>query len=178
MACNITAGRERACKEGIGGNSTLYLFYQNDTTFFALSEDKATVATCTAAVDSIFAFPLVGDSNTLEMSVVGDRNTGTRVNTQTLTVTLPRLDAVTSAQMNLLVAGYPQAVILDKQGNYIVLGLDHGMDFTVVASTGGAASDMNGYTLTGVAMEDGLAPHMTDDTAIGSFIAGIDDGAE
>tara|TARA_R110000737_G_scaffold106687_3_gene139515 strand:+ start:724 stop:1260 length:537 start_codon:yes stop_codon:yes gene_type:complete len=176
MACNITAGRERACKEGIGGQSTLYLFYQDDATFMTLSADKGEVATVTAADDSIFAFPLVGDSNTLEMSTVGDRNTGTRVNTQTLTVTLPKLDAVTSAQMNLLVAGYPQAVILDKQGNYIVLGLDHGMDFTVVASTGGAAADMNGYTLSGVAMEDGLAPHMADETAIAAFIAGIDDG--
>jgi hypothetical protein len=176
MACNITAGRERACKQGIGGQSTLYLFYQDDTNFMTLSADKSTVSAVTLAADSVFAFPLEGDSNTLEMSTVGDRNTGTRVNTQTLNVVLPRLDAVTSAQMNLLVAGYPQAIVADKQGNYIVLGFDHGVDFTVAASTGGSATDMNGYSLTGIAMEDGMAPHIDDVAVISDFIDAVDDG--
>ena len=90
--------------------------------------------------------------------MVGDRNTGSKINTQTLTTVLKKMDAATNAQFNLLVAGYPQAVVVDRNGNFIALGLDDGIDFTVVASTGGAKTDMNGYTLTGVATTKELAP--------------------
>ena len=115
-----------------------------------------------------FAFPLEGDGNTLEQSMVSDRNTGTKVNTQTLTVMLKNMDAATSAEFNLLAAGYPQAVVVDRNGNHHAIGLDDGIDFTVLASTGGAKTDMNGYTLTGVATTTDIAP-LLDEATITAF---------
>ena len=50
------------------------------------------------------------------------------------------------------------------------MGLDDGIDFTVVASTGGAKTDMNGYTLTGVSTVSELAPHL-DSATITAFEA-------
>ena len=102
--------------------------------------------------------------------MVGDRNTSSRVNTQTLTTVLKSMDAATNAEFNLLVAGYPSAVVVDRNGNYIALGLDDGIDFTVVASTGGAKTDGNMYTLTGIATTKDLAPFLDSATQT-SFLA-------
>ena len=155
MACDITIGRDRACKDGLGGNSTLYLYNELADAFTVLGGEATAM---NVLLTSAFAFPLEGDGNTLEQSMVSDRNTGTKVNTQTLTVVLKNMDAATSAEFNLLTAGYPQAVVVDRNGNHHALGLDDGIDFTVVASSGGAKTDMNGYTLTGVSTVSDIAP--------------------
>ena len=111
MACDITIGRDRACKDGLGGNSTLYL-YNELADAFTVENGEATEMN--VLLTAAFAFPLEGDGNTLEQSMVSDRNTGTKVNTQTLTVMLKNMDAATSAEFNLLAAGYPQAVVVDR----------------------------------------------------------------
>jgi len=157
MSCDISQGRLRSCKDGLGGNSVLYL-YNGIKDAFTITNGEAT--SINAGLTEVYKFELEGDLNTLEQSQVGDRNTGTEVNTQTLTISLKKIDASTNAQFNLLVAGYPQAVVVDRNGNYHCLALDDGMDFTVVSTTGGAKTDMNGYTLTGVATTKDLAPLM------------------
>ena len=165
MACDITIGRGRACKDGLGGNSTLYLYNELADAFTVLDGEATAMNVLLTAA---FAFPLEGDGNTLEQSMVSDRNTGTKVNTQTLTVMLKNMDAATSAEFNLLAAGYPQAVVVDRNGNHHAIGLDDGIDFTVLASTGGAKTDMNGYTLTGVATTTDIAP-ILDDATVTAF---------
>tara|TARA_B110000902_G_C14147764_1_gene528311 strand:- start:237 stop:749 length:513 start_codon:yes stop_codon:yes gene_type:complete len=165
MACDITIGRDRACKDGLGGNSTLYLYNELSDAFTVLNGEATAMNVLLTAA---FAFPLEGDGNTLEQSMVSDRNTGTKVNTQTLTVMLKNMDAATSAEFNLLAAGYPQAVVVDRNGNHHAIGLDDGIDFTVLASTGGAKTDMNGYTLTGVATTTDIAP-LLDEATITAF---------
>ncbi len=167
MACDITIGRDRACKDGLGGNSTLYLYNELADAFTVLNGEATAMNVLLTAA---FAFPLEGDGNTLEQSMVSDRNTGTKVNTQTLTVMLKNMDAATNAEFNLLAAGYPQAVVVDRNGNHHAIGLDDGIDFTVLASTGGAKTDMNGYTLTGVATTTDIAP-LLDDATVAEFEA-------
>jgi len=167
MACDITNGRDRACKEGLGGASTLYLYNELADAFTVLSGEATAM---NVLLTEAWAFPLEGDGNTLEQSMVSDRNTGTRVNTQTLTVVLKNMDAATNAQFNLLAAGYPQAVVVDRNGNHHAIGLDDGIDFTVVSSSGGAKTDMNGYTLTGVSTVSELAP-VLDDSTVSEFEA-------
>ena len=161
MPCLITSGRSKACKDGLGGQSTLYLYNSLEDAFTVLNGEATTM---NASLTAAYAYPLEGDGNTLEQSMVSDRNTGTRVNTQTLTIVLKNMDAAANAEFNLLAAGYPQAVVVDRNGNYIALGLDDGIDFTVVSSTGGAKTDMNGYTLTGVSTTSELAPQLDDST--------------
>ncbi len=167
MACLLTSGRAKVCKDGLGGQSTLYLFNSLPDAF-TISNGEATAMN--AALTAAYAYPLEGDGNTLEQSMVGDRNTSSRVNTQTLTIVLKAMDAATNAEFNLVAAGYPSAVVVDRNGNYIALGLDDGIDFTIVASTGGAKTDMNGYTLTGVSTCKDLAPFLDSATQT-SFLA-------
>lgn len=167
MACDITAGRARACKENLGGNAKLFLFN--------FVEDPFTVAAGVATainplLTEVFEFELEGDGNTLVENMVSDRNTGTTVNTQTLTVVLKKIDAATSAQMNLLAYGFPQAVVKDRNGVYHAIGIDDGIDFTIDQTTGGAKTDLNGYTLTGVSTTGELSPKL-DTATITAFLA-------
>ena len=167
MACDINIGRSSVCKDGLGGTSMLFL-YNDISDAFTIVDGEATAMN--VLLTEAYAFPLEGDGNTLEQSMVGDRNTGSRVNTQTLTIVLKKMDAATNAQFNLLSSGYPQAVVVDRNGNFIALGLDDGIDFTIVASSGGAKSDGNLYTLTGVSTTKDLAP-LLDASTITAFEA-------
>lgn len=167
MACDITSGRAKVCKDSIGGNSKLYMFnYLEDA--FTITGGLATAIN--PSLTEVFEYELEGDGNTLVQNMVSDRQNGTTVNTQTLTVVLKQMDAVTSAEMNIIAKGYPMAVVKDRNGKYHAIGLQDGIDFTVDAVTGGAKTDMNGYTLTGVATTGSLAP-ILDPATITAFLA-------
>jgi len=163
MACDITAGRLRACKQNIGGLGKLFLFnYVEDP--FTYANGIATAIN--PLLTTVFEYEIEGDGNNVSESIVSDRNTGTSVNTQTTTIVLKKIDAVTSAQLNLLTYGFPMAVVKDRNGIYHALGIDDGIDFTVVQSTGGAKGELNGYTLTGVSTTGALSPKLDSATAI------------
>ena len=167
MACDITIGRLRPCKDGLGGVKALYL-YNGLEDAFTVVDGEATAMN--VALTAAYKYELEGDGNPLEQEMVSDRNTGTTVNTQTLTTVLKKMDAPTNDEFKKLAAGYPQAVVEDRNGNFIAVGLDDGIDFTVALTTGGAKTDLNGYTLTGVATTGELAP-LLDDATKTAFLA-------
>jgi hypothetical protein len=167
MACDITSGRLRACKESLGGCSTLYLFNRVDDPFTVVGGEATAI---NAALTVAYEFEIDGDGNTLVENMVSDRNTGTTVNTQTLTAVLNQIDAATSAELNLLAYGYPMAVVKDRNGVYHCVGIDDGIDFTIDQTTGGAKTDLSGYTLTGVSTTNALSPKL-DDATITAFLA-------
>ncbi len=119
---------------------------------------------------AVFEYELEGDGNKIDEVLVSDRNTGTSVNTQTSTIVLKGIDAVTSAQMNLLAYGFPMAVVKDRNGIYHAIGIDDGIDFTVTQSSGGAKTELNGYTLAGVSTTGALSPKL-DTASIAAFLA-------
>lgn len=167
MACNITAGRLKVCKDSVGGSKKAFIFnYVEDA--FTVANGIATAIN--PLLTEVFEFELEGDGNTFAQNKPSDRNNSTSINTQTLTLVLKKMDATASAEMNLLTAGYPMAVIQDRNGEYLAVGLDDGIDFTVDATTGGAKADLNGYTLTGVATTKDMAPHL-DNATITAFLA-------
>ncbi|CAB4148663.1 hypothetical protein UFOVP530_26 [uncultured Caudovirales phage] len=170
MACDITAGRLKQCKQSLGGLGTLYLFNFVENPFTV----AAGVATAiNPLLTVVYKYEIEGDGNKVDENLVPDRNSGTSVNTQTMTIVLKKIDAATSLQMNLLAYGFPMAVIKDRNGVYHALGIDDGIDFSVAQSTGGAKTEMNGYTLTGVATTGALSPKLDSDT-ITDFLALVD----
>jgi len=167
MACEITAGRTKPCKQSLGGLGKLYLFNFVEDPFTVL----AGVATAVNPLLTVaFEYELEGDGNNVNETLVSDRNTGTSVNTQTSTIVLKGIDAVTSAQMNLLAYGFPMAVVKDRNGIYHAIGIDDGIDFTVAQTSGGAKTELNGYTLTGVSTTGSLSPKL-DAATITAFLA-------
>lgn len=167
MSCDITAGRSKGCKDAIAGMSKAYLFNFVENPFTVVNGVATAI---NPLLTEVFQYDLIGDGNTLVESLVPDRNNGTSTNTQTLTLALHKLSKDDSHQFNLLAYGYPQAVIKDRMGNYMVVGITEGIDFTVSPTTGGAKADFNGYNLTGVATESALAPFL-DSATTTAFLA-------
>ena len=162
MACDLTAGRLRACKQNIGGLGKLYLFNFTENPFTVVDGVATAI---NPLLTEAFEYEIEGDGNNVSESFVSDRNTGTSLNTQTMTIMLKTIDATTSAQLNLLTYGFPMAVVKDRNGIFHAIGIDDGIDFTVVQSTGGAKGEMNGYTLTGVSTTGALSPKLDSATA-------------
>lgn len=161
MACDITQGRRKPCKNSIAGVGKVFFinFVENA---FTVVDGVATAIN--PLITEVFQYDLVGETNNLVQSMVSDRTAGTTLNTQTLTLALNKITAEDNNQLNLLAYGYPIAVVKDRNGLYHATGLDEGVDFTVAPTTGAAKADFNGYNLTGVALEGQLAPILDEDT--------------
>ena len=164
--CDITAGRTRPCKNSLGGLGKLFLFNFIENPF---TYANGIVTAINAELTEVFEYELEGDGNNVVETLTPDRNTGTTVNTQVITTVLKKIDATTSAQMNLLATGFPMAVVKDRNGVYHAIGIDDGIDFVVAQATGGAKTEMNGYTLTGTSTTGTLSPKL-DATTVTAFL--------
>jgi len=60
----------------------------------------------------------------------------------------------------------------DRNSIYHCVGISEGIDFTVDQNTGGARTDLSGYTLTGVSTEVTLSPKL-DSATVTAFEAVI-----
>jgi hypothetical protein len=167
MACDITAGRLRPCKNSIGGLGRLFLFNFVENPF-TINNGIATAIN--PLLTEVFEYVIEGDGNKWDEAMVSDRNSGTTLNTQTGTIVLKSIDATSSAQLNLLAYGFPMAVIKDRKGIYHAIGIDDGIDFSITQSTGGAKGELNGYTLTGVSTTGALSPKL-DTATVTAFLA-------
>lgn len=167
MACDITAGRDKACKQSIGGVGSLYLFnFLQDPFTYA----NGIVTAINPLLTTVYEYFVESDGNNVAENLVSDRNTGTSVNTQTITAILKKIDAATSAQLNLLAYGFPMAVVKDRNGIFHAIGIQDGIDFTIAQTTGGAKTELNGYTLTGVSTTGSLSPKL-DAATVTAFLA-------
>lgn len=167
MACALTKGKAKGCKESIGGTSKLYLFdYLEDA--FTVSNSVGTAMN--ASLTEAWTYDVIGDVSSFTEEGVSDRNTGTVTVTQTITAVFPKMDAATAAEFNLIAKAYPIAVMKDRNDEYHVLGITDGIDFNISGASGGAKSDLNGFTLTGTAIESALSPKL-DSATTTAFLA-------
>ena len=157
MACDLTRSRTKECKDSLGGNSKIFLYDFIEDPFTVVAGEATAV---NAGITSVYSYEIEGDGSTLEEAMVSDRNTGTRTNTQTATVVLKKLTAVDAAEFNILAASFSQCVVKDRNGNYLALGITEGMDWNITGSTGGAKTDLSGFTLVGTSVESKFAPYL------------------
>lgn len=159
MACALTTGRSLPCKSAVGGLKTVY---------FA---DYGTLGTATIVSGEITAlsglstvwyqYDIKGNSS-LETTVNSSRENGTTFYTQTLNLTLTYLDKATQEEIKLLAAARPHIAIEDYNGNFFLVGLEHGAEVTGGTIVSGASmADLSGFTLTFEAMETAPAYFVT-----------------
>ena len=159
MSCKITKGRTEPCKNNIAGLRTAFFInFVKD----AFTETLGKISAISATVTEVFEFELRSDSNILVESLVSDKNNGTTVNTQTLTLALKKQDSETALEVDLMAQGRPIIVIKDANDMYRAVGYSEGMDLSGSdINSGGARGDFNGYNLTFTSMEGKLAPYLT-----------------
>jgi len=76
--------------------------------------------------------------------------------------------------LKLIAHARPHVIVEDYNGNFFILGLEHGAEVTGGSITTGAAmGDLSGYSLTIVAQET-APPYFVDSDAISEAVAQID----
>ena len=158
MACALTTGRSLPCKSAVGGLKTVYFA---DYGTLGTATISAGEITALAGTPTWYQYDIKGNSS-LETTVNSSRENGTTFYTQTLNLTLTYLDKATQEEIKLLAAARPHVAIEDYNGNFFLVGLEHGAEVTNGSIVSGAAmADLSGFTLTLEAMETAPAYFVT-----------------
>lgn len=172
MACALSTGRKVPCKSAVGGIKTIYF------ADYGTLGDATIVAgeiTLLSGTPNFFQFDVKGAS-TLETAINSSRENGTTFYESTLTMALTFQDKATQEELKLIAHARPHVAIEDYNGNFFLVGLDHGAEVTGGSiSTGAAMGDASGYNLTIVAQET-APPYFINSSVItgGASIVQID----
>jgi len=150
MACTLTTGRKVPCKSAVGGLKTVYF-----ADYGTLGDATIVGGEVTALAGSpaLFQFDIKGNSS-LETAINSSRENGTTFYESTLNLTLTFLEKATQEELKLIAHARPHVFVEDYNGNYFVMGLEHGAEVTGGSIVSGAAmGDLSGFTLTLVAQE-------------------------
>jgi hypothetical protein len=173
MACQITAGRLLGCKAGRGGIKNIFFANYDNYGFVVTGQEVTSLGSL--GVDEVFQYEVKATVNTLTETGTASDDTGNFVNMQSLAVTLPRMSADLQAQVQLICAGRPIVFVEDYNGNILAVGYTAGTSSNCTKVTGGAAADLNGFTLTVTAEESDLSPFLDSSmiTALRSFVSDV-----
>ena len=150
MDCILTTGRKDPCKSAVGGLKTVYFA---DYGTLGAATIVAGEVTALAGSPALFQFDIKGNSS-LETAVNSSRENGTTFYESTLNITLTFLEKATQEELKLIAHARPHVFVEDYNGNYFVMGLEHGAEVTGGSIVSGAAmGDLSGFTLTLVAQE-------------------------
>ena len=150
MACLLTKGRALPCKTGVGGLKSVYF---TDYGTLGTITTASNEITAISGTPTLYQFDIKGNS-TLETTVNSSRENGTTFYESTLTLNFTFLEKETQAEIQLLAVSRPHIWVEDYNGNYFLVGKDHGAELTTgTFSSGAAMGDLSGYSLTFVAQE-------------------------
>ena len=145
MACDLTQGRKVPCKDVIGGIVRAWFVDFGDLGTITKVDDEITDLSGTF---TCFQYDLKG-TNSLETAITSSRENGTTFFEETLTLTLPKLSKEDNKELKLMAYGRPDIAVEDRNGNFMLCGLEHGMDVTGGSiATGQNFGDRSGYSLT------------------------------
>ena len=165
MACTLTKGRNLPCKSAVGGIKNV--FFADYGTLGTITESGGEISAISGS-PSIFRFQVKGNS-TLDTAVTSSRENGTTFYESTLVLNLTLQEKQTQEEIKLLAVSRPHIFVEDYNGNYYLLGKEHGAELTTgTFSTGAAMGDLNGYSLTFVAQEKSGPDYVVDSVVTGN----------
>lgn len=160
MACDLTAGRLEPCKSNVGGIDKIFFVNFGDFGDVTLGSDDNEITDVTGSF-SAYEYEVKATGNTFEQTINSSRDNGTTFFTQTVNLTLKNLTKEMHKELKLMAYGRPHVVVLDRNGNSFVAGLNRGCEVTGgTVVTGGAMGDLSGYTITLTAEEELPAPFL------------------
>lgn len=151
MACLLTTGRSLPCKNSVGGLKSVGFADYGSLGTLTISAGEVT-AWSEVSVE-IYQYDIKGNSS-LETTITSSRENGTTFYQSALNLTLPYLDKATQEEIKLLASARPHVFVEDYNGNWFLLGSEHGCEVTGgTIVTGAAMGDLSGMTLTFDAQE-------------------------
>ena len=150
MACSLTTGRKVPCKSAVGGIKAIY--FADYGTLGAATIVSGEI-TALAGTPVWYQFDVKGSSS-LETAINSSRENGTTFYESTLTMALTFQDKATQEELKLITHARPHVAVEDYNGNFFLVGLEHGAEDTGGSiATGAAMGDLSGYNLKVVGQE-------------------------
>jgi hypothetical protein len=161
MACeSFNKSRKLGCKTRIkaGIKRVGFLPFVESATESGLTVGAQNIWDGVGLTGSVYVYSLKNDGNSYTDTLAADSNTRNVLFNGELTLTLPGLDADTHEQIMLLAVSNPHIFLELNSGKTLLVGAVNGAELTGgTFVTGGAATDMQGYTLTFTSQEGSLA---------------------
>jgi hypothetical protein len=159
MSCIIDKGRTGfSCNNNAGGLKAMYVLAGFDRELKSNSTVSDGLMTSTTSENDVYRFDLEADENTFVEENEVSRSAGTSIFTSSGTLQFLKQGSDSHAIFQALSKQRCQVILEDHNGLMRLVGLEHGVDFTVGTTTGGALGDMSGYNVTFTGRELELAP--------------------
>ena len=155
MACDLTGGRLRPCKDAVGGIKKVHFVDFGDLGDVTINSG-ATGDDEITDMDGTFTYHTydVKGNSSLETNINSSMENGTTFFEQVLNITLFKLTKEDNKELKLMAYGRPHVVVQTFDDKFLMVGVENGADVTGgTAVTGTAMGDLNGYTLTLTANE-------------------------
>jgi len=150
MACDLTGGRLKPCKDAVGGIRKVHFVDFGDLGTITLTNDEVTDMSGTFTYHT---YDVKGNTS-LETNINTSMENGTTFFEQVVNVTLHKLTKEDNKELKLLSYGRPHVFIETFDGSLLLVGREHGAEVTGgTMVTGTAMGDLQGYTLTLTANE-------------------------
>ena len=151
MACDLTGGRAKPCKDAVGGIRQIHFVDFGDLGAVTLgSNDEVTDM---AGTFTYYTYDVKGNSS-LETNITTSLENGTTFFEQVVNLTLHKLTKEDNKELKLMAFGRPHVFVETFDGSVILVGREHGAEVTGgTMVTGTAMGDLQGYTLTLTANE-------------------------
>lgn len=167
----ITSGYTLDCnaKDNVGGLAEVLLANKCDIDSITLTDEIVTAVVMKTA-KQFFKFQLTKSTSGFTLTPTANAQNGTAFIAESLTLVINKMKSATSKIFNGLVKGTFVAIAKDRNGEYVMLGREGGLDVTGgTAGSGTASADRNGYEgqFTG---EESLIAHV-DPTIIAGLLA-------
>jgi hypothetical protein len=151
MACLLTQGFTLDCKDAVGGIKSIHLISWVDSKFTVASGE---VTATTVASGDVYDYELPKGTGSLTITTNVSVENGTSFNQSDVVFKLRRLSTTKRNEMKLLAQGRCYCIVKNNNDEYWLVGKEYGCDVTaMVANTGTAMGDSNGYEVTLSAIE-------------------------
>lgn len=149
----LSKGRKIACKSGSAGIK-MVSFGVFDTAF-SFSATSGEITGIPVGLTAVYAYETNNDGSNYVETIASDKQTRSTLFTGALNLVLPKIDTDTRNEIMMLTKGLVWIFVEDYNGNVYLVGKDSGADLIGgTIATGGARTDLNGYTLNFQSMEN------------------------
>lgn len=169
MACDLTGGRLKPCKDAVGGIRKIHFVDFGDLGTITLTDDEVTDL---GGTFTYHTYDVKGNSS-LETNIQTSLENGTTFFEQVVNLTLHKLTKEDNKELKLMAYGRPHVFVETFDGSVILVGREHGAEVTGgTMVTGTAMGDLQGYTMTLTANET-LPPNFVDSPTAADPFAGM-----
>lgn len=161
MACALTTGVTRGCRDAVGGIKEIYITELANKSSITTASGVITAFTLSSG-KKFWTYELVRETANWTEEGLASKDNGTRVYNQKLMIKLHKRSSTLNEELKLVLANDCMVIVKDYAGEYWLLGESNGILTEKAAfESGTAMGDFNGYTIEGTGAEASPASKVT-----------------